>query len=118
MFRLFDCTGLSRVDTFVTDAGEVLINEINTLPGFTPPRRTHSCGRSRGSSTRRSSQSSSPSPWLITPAPTEGCSAFEVLGPTHLAWFDGRQAGEMAASTLLPDSALRLTRTSTAGVRP
>ncbi|MDN5910733.1 MAG: D-alanine--D-alanine ligase, partial [Brevibacterium sp.] len=36
VFRLFDCTGLSRVDTFVTDSGEVLINEINTLPGFTP----------------------------------------------------------------------------------
>lgn len=36
VFRLFDCTGLSRVDTFVTGAGEVLINEINTLPGFTP----------------------------------------------------------------------------------
>lgn len=36
VFRLFDCTGLSRVDTFVTDDGDVLINEINTLPGFTP----------------------------------------------------------------------------------
>lgn len=36
VFRLFDCTGLSRVDTFVTESGEVLINEINTLPGFTP----------------------------------------------------------------------------------
>lgn len=36
VFRLFDCTGLARVDTFVTDSGEVLINEINTLPGFTP----------------------------------------------------------------------------------
>ena len=36
VFRLFDCTGLARVDTFVTDTGEVLINELNTLPGFTP----------------------------------------------------------------------------------
>ncbi|RBP67950.1 D-alanine--D-alanine ligase [Brevibacterium sanguinis] len=36
VFQLFDCTGLSRVDTFVTGEGEVLINEINTLPGFTP----------------------------------------------------------------------------------
>ncbi len=36
VFRLFDCTGLARVDTFVTESGEVLINEINTLPGFTP----------------------------------------------------------------------------------
>ncbi len=36
VFRLFDCTGLARVDTFVTDSGEVIINELNTLPGFTP----------------------------------------------------------------------------------
>ncbi|MEP7765012.1 D-alanine--D-alanine ligase family protein [Sanguibacter sp. 25GB23B1] len=28
--------GLSRVDVFVTDAGEVVVNEINTMPGFTP----------------------------------------------------------------------------------
>ncbi|GAA2103668.1 MULTISPECIES: D-alanine--D-alanine ligase family protein [Brevibacterium] len=35
-FEAFDCSGLARVDTFVTPAGEVLVNEINTLPGFTP----------------------------------------------------------------------------------
>ncbi|WP_349827558.1 D-alanine--D-alanine ligase family protein [Brevibacterium litoralis] len=35
-FRAFDCTGLARVDTFVTVDGQVLVNEINTLPGFTP----------------------------------------------------------------------------------
>lgn len=28
--------GLARVDCFVTEAGEVVINEINTMPGFTP----------------------------------------------------------------------------------
>lgn len=36
VFRLFDCTGLARVDTFVTDTGDVVVNELNTLPGFTP----------------------------------------------------------------------------------
>lgn len=35
-FRAFDCTGLARVDTFVTPEGTVLVNELNTLPGFTP----------------------------------------------------------------------------------
>lgn len=35
-FKAFECTGLARVDTFVTADGEVLINELNTLPGFTP----------------------------------------------------------------------------------
>lgn len=35
-FRAFDCSGLTRVDTFVRPNGEVLVNEINTSPGFTP----------------------------------------------------------------------------------
>ncbi|MDY3127069.1 MAG: D-alanine--D-alanine ligase family protein [Corynebacterium sp.] len=34
-FRALNCEGLSRVDFFMTDNGPV-INEINTLPGFTP----------------------------------------------------------------------------------
>ncbi|MBW4443200.1 MAG: D-alanine--D-alanine ligase [Plectolyngbya sp. WJT66-NPBG17] len=35
-FHAIDCSGLSRVDFFyVESTGEVLINEINTLPGFT-----------------------------------------------------------------------------------
>ena len=34
-YRLLGCTGLSRADFFVTDDGSVLLNEINTLPGFT-----------------------------------------------------------------------------------
>jgi len=28
--------GLSRVDVFVTESGDVVVNEINTMPGFTP----------------------------------------------------------------------------------
>lgn len=35
-FEVGRCEGLARVDCFYTDAGEVLINEINTMPGFTP----------------------------------------------------------------------------------
>ncbi|GGK62767.1 D-alanine--D-alanine ligase family protein [Ornithinimicrobium pekingense] len=35
-FEVAGCEGLARVDCFVTDSGEVLINEINTMPGFTP----------------------------------------------------------------------------------
>lgn len=34
-FLAVDGTGLSRVDTFVTPGGDVLVNEINTMPGFT-----------------------------------------------------------------------------------
>lgn len=35
-FKVLDCSGLVRADFFVTDEHEVLINEINTMPGFTP----------------------------------------------------------------------------------
>ena len=35
IFQAVDGYGLSIVDFFVTDAGEVVFNEINTLPGFT-----------------------------------------------------------------------------------
>lgn len=36
-FQAIDGSGLSRVDFFVSrDTGEVFLNEINTLPGFTP----------------------------------------------------------------------------------
>jgi D-alanine-D-alanine ligase len=29
------CSGMARVDFFVTDEGQVLLNELNTIPGFT-----------------------------------------------------------------------------------
>lgn len=35
IFKAVDGYGLSRVDFFVTEDGEVIFNEINTLPGFT-----------------------------------------------------------------------------------
>ena len=35
VFHLCDCSGLARCDFFITDEGEVLVNEINTIPGFT-----------------------------------------------------------------------------------
>lgn len=35
IFKAFSCRGLSRVDFFYTEEGELVFNEINTLPGFT-----------------------------------------------------------------------------------
>jgi D-alanine-D-alanine ligase len=34
-FAVLCCEGMARVDMFVKDSGEVLVNEINTIPGFT-----------------------------------------------------------------------------------
>ena len=36
VFTAVDCSGLARVDFFVTPDDRVVVNEINTMPGFTP----------------------------------------------------------------------------------
>jgi D-alanine-D-alanine ligase len=35
VYRVTSCTGLARCDFFVTEADGVLVNELNTIPGFT-----------------------------------------------------------------------------------
>ncbi len=46
--ELLEVRQLSRIDFFLTDGGEIIFNEINTLPGFTKsslyPRLTERCG--------------------------------------------------------------------------
>lgn len=34
-FKALDCSGMGRVDFFVKHSGEIFVNEINTIPGFT-----------------------------------------------------------------------------------
>ncbi len=34
-FKAIDCAGMARVDFFLTVDGDLLVNEINTIPGFT-----------------------------------------------------------------------------------
>jgi D-alanine-D-alanine ligase len=34
-FEAIEGSSLSRVDFFLTDSGDIFINEVNTLPGFT-----------------------------------------------------------------------------------
>lgn len=35
VFQVMECSGLSRVDFFLQADGKILVNELNTLPGFT-----------------------------------------------------------------------------------
>lgn len=35
-FKALDCRGMARVDFFYQEDGTILINEVNTIPGFTP----------------------------------------------------------------------------------
>ena len=34
-FRTLDCEGMARVDVFLEQSGKIIVNEVNTLPGFT-----------------------------------------------------------------------------------
>ena len=36
IFKLLGCKGYARVDMFLTENGEIVFTEINTIPGFTP----------------------------------------------------------------------------------
>ncbi len=35
-FEALGCEGLARVDFFLEHSGRLLVNEVNTMPGFTP----------------------------------------------------------------------------------
>ena len=39
IYRALDCTGFARVDLFLTPEGEIIFNEVNTIPGFTEHSR-------------------------------------------------------------------------------
>ena len=52
VYRALGCRGLSRVDLFLTADGELVLNEVNTMPGLTPysryPRMMAAAGLSLG----------------------------------------------------------------------
>ena len=39
IYRVLGCRGLARVDMFLTPSGDIIFNEVNTIPGFTPHSR-------------------------------------------------------------------------------
>ncbi|MCL2367607.1 MAG: D-alanine--D-serine ligase VanG [Oscillospiraceae bacterium] len=39
IYRALGCSGFARVDVFLTPSGEIVFNEVNTIPGFTPHSR-------------------------------------------------------------------------------
>lgn len=39
IYRALDCSGFARVDLFLTPKGEIVFNEVNTIPGFTEHSR-------------------------------------------------------------------------------
>ncbi|MFZ7132313.1 MAG: D-alanine--D-serine ligase VanG [Eubacteriales bacterium] len=39
LFRVMECKGFARIDMFLTPKGDIVFNEINTIPGFTSHSR-------------------------------------------------------------------------------
>jgi len=35
IYKTLGCTGFARVDSFLTPSGDIIFNEVNTIPGFT-----------------------------------------------------------------------------------
>lgn len=48
IYRVLGCTGFTRVDMFLTPKGDVVFNEINTIPGFTEHSRYPGMMRAAG----------------------------------------------------------------------
>ena len=48
IYRALDCKGFARVDLFLTPSGDVVFNEVNTIPGFTTHSRYPSMMRGIG----------------------------------------------------------------------
>ena len=54
-FRAVDAAGMARVDFFYGAPDEVIVNEINTIPGFTPVSMYPKMWEASGFPTRSSS---------------------------------------------------------------
>ena len=39
IYQVLGCSGFARVDMFLTPSGDVVFNEVNTIPGFTAHSR-------------------------------------------------------------------------------
>ena len=39
IYRTLECSGFARVDMFLRPDGEIVFNEVNTIPGFTSHSR-------------------------------------------------------------------------------
>lgn len=53
IYRALDCSGFARVDMFLTPEGEIVFNEVNTIPGFTEHSRYPGMMRAAGYSFER-----------------------------------------------------------------
>ena len=48
IYQALDCRGFARVDMFLTPEGQIVFNEVNTIPGFTSHSRFPSMMKAAG----------------------------------------------------------------------
>ena len=48
IYQALGCSGFARVDLFLTPEGEIVFNEVNTIPGFTEHSRYPGMMRAAG----------------------------------------------------------------------
>lgn len=48
IYRILGCQGFARVDLFFTPSGDIVFNEVNTIPGFTSHSRFPNMMRGAG----------------------------------------------------------------------
>ena len=48
IYRALDCHGFARVDMFLSTSGEIVFNEVNTIPGFTAHSRFPNMMKAKG----------------------------------------------------------------------
>ena len=53
MHKTLGCAGFARVDMFLRQDGEIVFNEVNTIPGFTEHSRYPSMMKAAGYSLER-----------------------------------------------------------------
>ena len=53
LYRALDCRGFARVDMFLSQEGEIVFNEVNTIPGFTAHSRYPNMMKAAGISFRQ-----------------------------------------------------------------
>ncbi len=100
-YRALRVEGLARVDLFLAADDEIVVNEVNTMPGFTPISMFPMLWEAEGLPFRRSSRSSWAWPGLGTPG--AGC-----CGPTGSSLIPSEPGGDVSRSS--PRGALPLGR--------
>ena len=125
-FVATDCEGMARADLFVRDDGEVLVNELNTIPGFTSTSVYARLFEASGHPVRRAARSASPTsrssassgagscaiddsrsgPWLLSDAATRRSrrthAAFDGAARPHARRGGDRRLRPAAAEVVVP----------------